>query len=395
MGPIDIRVTTGQNRARFSTMKGEWMKDRRYWVVPLAALVLVGAVWAAAGAGASTGKAAATKVTLQLKWVTQAQFAGYYAAAAKGYYKQTGLDVRIKVGGPDIIPEQAVAGGGAEFGIDWLPSLLSARDKGTKLVNIAQVFTRSGMTQLTWKDSGINSIAKMKGKKVGNWLGGNEFELFAALTRAGMNPSANKGVTIVKQPFDMNLFLNRQIDSASAMTYNELAQVLETKNPKTKKLTKLSELNVIKMESIGTGMLEDGIFTTEKWIKDKAHQATAKKFLAASFKGWIWCRDHVKDCTNIVLKQGPTLLKGHQTWQMNEINALIWPASKGIGVMNKAAFDRTAKIAKQFKVIKKTPSGAYRDDLAKAAVAQLKSQGVDVNGKKWKKAVVKVTPGGK
>jgi NitT/TauT family transport system substrate-binding protein len=395
MGPIDIRVTTGQNRARFSTMKGEWMKDRRYWVVPLAALVLVGAVWAAAGAGASTGKAAATKVTLQLKWVTQAQFAGYYAAAAKGYYKQAGLDVRIKVGGPDIIPEQAVAGGGAEFGIDWLPSLLSARDKGTKLVNIAQVFTRSGMTQLTWKDSGINSIAKMKGKKVGNWLGGNEFELFAALTRAGMNPSANKGVTIVKQPFDMNLFLNRQIDSASAMTYNELAQVLETKNPKTKKLTKLSELNVIKMESIGTGMLEDGIFTTEKWIKDKAHQATAKKFLAASFKGWIWCRDHVKDCTNIVLKQGPTLLKGHQTWQMNEINALIWPASKGIGVMNKAAFDRTAKIAKQFKVIKKTPSGAYRDDLAKAAVAQLKSQGVDVNGKKWKKAVVKVTPGGK
>jgi NitT/TauT family transport system substrate-binding protein len=376
-------------------MKGEWMRNRRYWVVPLAALVLVGAVWAAAGAGASTGKAAATKVTLQLKWVTQAQFAGYYAAAAKGYYKQAGLDVRIKVGGPDIIPEQSVAGGGAEFGIDWLPSLLSARDKGTKLVNIAQVFTRSGMTQLTWKDSGINSIAKMKGKKVGNWLGGNEFELFAALTRAGMNPSANKGVTIVKQPFDMNLFLNRQIDSASAMTYNELAQVLETKNPKTKKLTKLSELNVIKMEGIGTGMLEDGIFTTEKWIKDKAHQATAKKFLAASFKGWIWCRDHVQDCTNIVLKQGPTLLKGHQTWQMNEINALIWPASKGIGVMNKQAFDRTAKIAKQFKVIKKTPSGAYRDDLAKAAVAQLKSQGVDVNGKKWKKAVVKVTPGGK
>jgi NitT/TauT family transport system substrate-binding protein len=376
-------------------MKGEWMKHRRYWVVPLVALVLVGAVWAAAGAGASTGKAAATKVTLQLKWVTQAQFAGYYAAAAKGYYKQAGLDVRIKVGGPDIIPEQVVAGGGAEFGIDWLPSLLSARDKGTKLVNIAQVFTRSGMTQLTWKDSGINSIAKMKGKKVGNWLGGNEFELFAALVRAGMNPAANKGVTIVKQPFDMNLFMNRQIDSASAMTYNELAQVLETKNPKTKKLTKLSELNVIKMEGIGTGMLEDGIFTTDKWIKDKAHQATAKKFLAASFKGWIWCRDHVRDCTNTVLKQGPTLLKGHQTWQMNEINALIWPAAKGIGVMDKKAFNRTASIAKQFKVIKKSPSGAYRDDLAKAAVAQLKSQGVDVNGKKWKKAVVKVTPGGK
>jgi NitT/TauT family transport system substrate-binding protein len=373
------------------------MKHRRYWV-GIAALALAGAVWAAVGAGAAPAKqskAAATKVTLQLKWVTQAQFAGYYAAKAKGYYNKAGLDVRIKVGGPDIIPEQVVAGGQAEFGLDWLPSLLSARDKGTKLVNIAQVFTRSGMTQLTWKDSGINTIAKMRGKKVANWLGGNEFELFAALTRAGMDPTRNKGVTIVKQPFDMNLFMRRQVDSASAMTYNELAQVLETKNPKTGKLTKLGELNVIKMENIGTGMLEDGIFTTEKWIKEKKNQETAKKFLAASFRGWLWCREHSADCVNIVLKQGPTLLRGHQKWQMNEINALIWPAPKGIGIMDRAAFDRTARISKQFKVIKKSPSGAYRDDLAKAAVAQLKKQGLDVNGSSWKKAKVKVTPGGK
>src|SRR5436190_719996 len=375
------------------------MKHLRYWVGAVGALVLGVAVWAAAGtAGAGTARshsAKLTKVTLQLKWVTQAQFAGYYAAAAKGYYKQAGLDVNIKVGGPDFIPEQVVAGGQAEFGLDWLPSLMSARDQGTKLINIAQVFTRSGMTQLTWKDSGITSINKMRGKKVANWLGGNEFELFAALTRAGMDPSANKGVTIVKQPFDMNLFMNRQVDSASAMTYNELAQVLETKNPKTGNLTKLSDLNVIKMQNVGTGMLEDGIFTTDKWISDKSHQAIAKKFLAASFKGWIWCRDHAKDCVNAVLAQGPTLLKGHQTWQMNEINALIWPNKQGIGIMDKAAFNQTAKIAKQFKVIKKTPSGAYRDDLAKAAVAQLKKQGVDVNGKGWKKAVVKVTAGGK
>src|SRR5919205_1264264 len=378
--------------------KGDWMKHRRYWVAGIAALVVAAATAFAVTAAGGTKRAHSpklTKVTLQLKWVTQAQFAGYYAAKEKGYYKKMGLDVTIKVGGPDIVPEQVVAGGQAEFGLDWLPSLLSARDAGTDLVNIAQVFTRSGMTEITWKDTGINTIAKMRGKKVANWLGGNEFELFAALTRAGMDPSHNKGVTIVKQPFDMNLFMKHQVDSASAMTYNELAQVLETKNPKTGKLTKLSELNVIKMENIGTGMLEDGIFTTEKWIKDKAHQAIAKKFLAASFKGWIWCRDHAKDCVNAVLAQGPTLLKGHQTWQMNEINALIWPNAKGIGIMDKAAFNRTARISQQFKVIKKAPSGAYRDDLAKAAVAQLRSQGVDVYGKTWKKAVVKVTPGGK
>jgi len=375
------------------------MKDRKYWVGAVAAVVMAVAAWAAVGtAGASPAKHAApakTKVTLQLKWVTQAQFAGYYAAKAKGYYAQQGLDVNIKVGGPDIVPEQVVAGGQAEFGLDWMPSLLSARDNGTKLVSIAQVFARSGMTELTWKDTGINTIAKMRNKKVGNWLFGNEWELFAALVRAGMDPAHNKGVTIVKQPFDMNLFMQRKIDAASAMTYNELAQVLETKNPKTGKLTKLSELNVIKMQSIGTGMLEDNVFTTEKWIKDKSHQATAKKFLIASLKGWAYCRDHPKECVSIVLKQGPTLLTMHQTWQMNEINALIWPSPKGIGIIDKASYSRTAKISKQFKVVKKTPSGAYRDDLAKAAVAQLKKQNVDVNGLSWKKAKIKVTPGGK
>src|SRR6266576_3458203 len=374
------------------------MKHGRYWIGGVAALAAAVGVWAAVGTAATPTKHSEqklTKITFQLKWVTQAQFAGYYAAAAKGFYKKAGLDVKIRVGGPDISPEQVVAGGQAQMGLDWLPSLMSARDQGLKLINIAQVFTRSGMTEITWKDSGINTIPKMRGKKVGNWLLGNEFELFAALSRAGMDPVHNKGVTIVKQPFDMNLFLNRQIDSASAMTYNELAQVLETMNPKTGKLTKLSELNVIKMQNVGTGMLEDGIITTDKWIKDKTHQAIAKKFLAASFKGWIWCRDHAKDCVNAVLAQGPTLLKGHQTWQMNEINALTWPNAKGIGIMDKKAFNQTAQIAKQFGVIKKAPSGAYRDDLAKAAVAQLKSQHVDVYGKTWKKAVVKVTAGGK
>ncbi|HXK16009.1 MAG TPA: ABC transporter substrate-binding protein [Gaiellaceae bacterium] len=374
------------------------MKHRRYWVGAVAVLAVVGGIAAAVGTAApakqSTPKL--TKLTFQLKWVTQAQFAGYYAAQAKGYYKKAGLDVNIRVGGPDIIPEQVVAGGQAQLGLDWLPSLMSARDQGTKLVNIAQVFTRSGMTEITWKSSGINTVAKMKNKKVGNWLGGNEFELFAALSRAGMDPTHNKGVTIVKQPFDMNLFLKKQIDAASAMTYNELAQVLESKNPKTGKLYKLSDLNVIKMDKIGTGMLEDGIFGTESWLKDKNNQATAKKFLAASFKGWIYCRTHMKDCVKIVLTHGPTLLKGHQTWQMNEINALIWPAPLGIGLMNAKDYQFTAKTTAKYNHLKQIPGHeAYRTDLAKAAQAALKKQGIDIYGKGWKKANVKVTPGGK
>jgi NitT/TauT family transport system substrate-binding protein len=374
------------------------MKHARYWVGGLAALAVAGGILAAVGTAAPSKHASQklTTLTFQLKWVTQAQFAGYYAADAKGYYKKAGLDVKIRVGGPDIIPEQVVAGGQAQLGLDWLPSLMSARDQGTKLVNISQVFTRSGMTEITWKSSGINTIAKMRGKKVGNWLGGNEFELFAALSRAGMDPAHNKGVTIVKQPFDMNLFVNHQIDAASAMTYNELAQVLETKNPKTGKLYTLRNLNVIKMDKIGTGMLEDGIFGTESWLKDKKNQETAKKFLVASFKGWIYCRSHLKDCVRIVLSHGPTLLKGHQTWQMNEINALIWPAPLGIGLMNSKDYKFTAKTTAKYNHLKKVPGHeAYRTDLAKAAQAILKKQHFDIYGNSWKKANVKVTPGGK
>ena len=363
--------------------------------VVVVALLAATAVLAVAASASASKNAGLTKVTLQLKWFPQAQFAGYYAAYDLGYYRKAGLDVTIKSGSNDIIPEQVVASGAAQFGIDWLPSLLAARDQGTQLVNIAQVFARSGMTQLTWKSSGITSVAQFKGKKVANWLGGNQYELFAALAKYGMDGATNKGVTIVKQPFDMNLFLNHQVDSASAMTYNELAQVLESKNPKTGKLYTPKDLNVIKMQDVGTGMLEDGIFSTASWLKSKANQAIAERFLGASLAGWIYCRDHVAKCVQFTLKAGPTLPKGHQTWMMNEINKLVWPNASGIGIMNAADFARTAKIAQQYGVIKKAPSGAYRTDLAKAAVAGLKAQGMDVYGKSYKPIVVKLTAGGK
>ena len=194
-----------------------------------------------------------TKVTLQLKWVTQAQFAGYYAAVAQGYYKDAGLDVKIKIGGPSITPETVVVGKQADFGLDWLPNLMATREKGSGLVSVAQMFERSGMTELTWKSSGIDTIAKMRRKKVGVWCCGNQPELFAALTKNGINPAKPSDVTIVNQPFDMDLFLKKQVDAAAAMTYNELAQVLETKDPATGQLYKLSDLNVFKMASPNVG----------------------------------------------------------------------------------------------------------------------------------------------
>ena len=345
----------------------------------------------AAASTAATGPA--DVVSVQLKWVAQAQFAGYYAALEQGYYEDEGLNVTIKPGGPDIVPEQVVLGGQAEFGIDWLDNLLATRDQNGDIVNIAQVFARSGMTEVTWKDSGLDSIASLKGKKVGVWLGGNEHKLFAALNKNGIDPQSD--VEVVAQPFDMNLFLNREVDAAAAMTYNELAQVLEQENPDTGELYTLDDLNVLKMSDQGTGALEDGVFVRGDWIQDEANQDIATRFLKASFKGWIFCRDNPDECLQIVLDNGPTLGEGHQRWQLNEINKLIWPNDLGIGVMNPDDFENTAQIAIDYGVIKnEASSDAYIDTYAKAAVEELKSEGADVNGASWQAPTVEVTPGG-
>ena len=208
----------------------------------------------------------------------------------------------------------------------------------------------------------------------------------------GWNMLAQRGVN---QPFNMDLFLKNQVDAAAAMTYNELAQVLETKNPKTGQLYKPSDLNIISMESVGTGMLEDGIFVRGDWIADKDNAQTAKKFLAASFKGWVYCRDNPDDCVQSVLNAGPTLGQGHQAWQMNEINKLIWPNDLGIGIMNPDDFDNTAQIALDYKIIKSAAnSDAYITDYAEQAVQQLQDEGTDVNGADWTAPEVEVTEGG-
>jgi NitT/TauT family transport system substrate-binding protein len=377
------------------------MKRAWWWGVAAFAVLAVLALAACGGGdegGGETGGAAGgggelQKVTLQLKWVTQAQFAGYYAAKEQGYYEDEGLDVDIKVGGPDIVPEQVVLGGQAEFGLDWLDNLLATRDQGGQIVNIAQVFARSGMTEVTWKDSGLDQITDLRGKKVGVWLGGNEHKLFAALNKNGIDPQ--KDVEVVAQPFDMNLFLNREVDAAAAMTYNELAQVLEQENPDTGQLYQLDELNVFKMSDLGTGALEDGVFVREDWIADEANQDTATRFLKASFKGWIYCRDNPEECLQIVLDNGPTLGEGHQRWQLNEINKLIWPNETGIGIMNPEDFANTAQIALDYKIIKSPANeDAYITDYAEAAVQELKDAGEDVNGADWQPEEVRVTPGG-
>jgi NitT/TauT family transport system substrate-binding protein len=332
-------------------------------------------------------------VKLQLQWVTQAQFAGYYAALDQGYYKDAGLDVTILEGGPDIVPQTVVAANGAEFGIAWVPKMLASREQGADLVNIAQIFQRSGTLEISWKDSNITKPEDWKGKRVGTWGFGNEFELFAAMRKVGIEPDDAKQVTIVQQPFDMSLLLNKEIDAAEAMIYNEYAQVLEATNPATGKLYQPEDLHVINFNDVGTAMLQDHIFARESWLKEAGNEDTAVKFLSASFKGWIFCRDHADECVQIVLKNGSTLGEGHMRWQLNEVNALIWPSANGIGMLDDALYKQTVDISTQFKVLQKAPdAGAVRTDLAQKALDSLTD--ADTKGETFEKQKVEVTAGG-
>jgi NitT/TauT family transport system substrate-binding protein len=336
-----------------------------------------------------------TPVSLQLQWVAQSQFCGYYAAEAQGFYEDAGLDVTILEGAVDIVPQQVVAAGGAQFGIAWVPKVLESRAAGADLVNIAQIFQRSGTLEVSFVDKGIESVEDLRGMRVGTWGFGNEHELFAALRGADIDPDNPDDVTIVQQPFDMSLLLNDEVDAAEAMTYNEYAQVLEQENPDTGDLYQPEDLNVIDFNEVGTAMLQDHIFTTESWLAEEGSEETAIAFIKASIQGWIYCRDNFADAVDIVLANGPTLGQGHMTWQLNEINKLIWPSPAGIGVMDEALWDQTVQVAVDGGVIAEEPSeGAYRTDLVEAALEELRADDVDVTGEDWEAETVEITPGG-
>jgi NitT/TauT family transport system substrate-binding protein len=350
---------------------------------------------AAGGAGDCTTM---TPVKLQLQWVTQAQFGGYFAAQDQGFYKAQCLDVTILEGAVDIVPQTVLANGDADFAIAWVPKALASREAGANIVDIAQVFQRSGTLQVSFKDKNITSPKDFAGKKVGNWGFGNEFEVFAAMTKAGIDPAS---VTNVAQQFDMVGLLEGDIDAAEAMTYNEYAQVLEAVNPATGKLYSPDDFNAISYESEGVGMLQDAIWADGTRLSDPAYNDMAVKFVAASLQGWAYCRDNSDACAQLVTSKNSILGLTHQKWQMNEINKLIWPASGGVGTIDKAAWDRTATLSQQTKnleggtVLTKAPDAdAYTNDIVKNAQTLLGTLGVDINGTSFKPETVTLTEGG-
>jgi NitT/TauT family transport system substrate-binding protein len=308
-------------------------------------------------------QASAESVTLKLKWVTQAQFAGFYVAEAKGYYKDAGLDVTIKPGGPDIAPEQVIAGGGADVIVDWMPAALAAREKGVPLVNIAQPFKRSGMELTCRAETGIKTPADFKGKTLGVWFFGNEYPFLSWMSQLGIPTNGGAdGVTVLKQGFNVDPLLQKQADCISTMTYNEYWQIIEAG-------VKAEDLVVFKYEDQGVATLEDGLYVMEDKLKDPAFVATMAKFVKASMKGWDDARTDPAAAVKVVLDNDSTgsQTEGHQTTMMGEINKLTEGSD---GSLDEAAYKRTVETLMKGgsdPVITKAPEGAFTHAVTDAA----------------------------
>ncbi len=301
---------------------------------------------------------AADKVTIQLKWVTQAQFGGYFVAQDKGYYQAEGLDVTINPGGPDIAPPQVIAGGGADVIIDWMPAALASREKGVALVNIAQIFKKSGMMLTCRKDSGIKSPADFRGKTLGVWFYGNEYPFLSWMSKLGIpTTGGSNGVTVLKQGFNVDPILQKQAECVSTMTYNEYWQIVDAGlSP--------SELVVYKYEDQGVSTLEDGLYVLEKNLRKKAFVSKMARFLKASIKGWKYAADHPDEAADIVLENDDTgaQTEKHQRRMMREINKLVGNQPQGIGYLIPADYRRTVDVlmsSDSDPVISKKPKGAW------------------------------------
>ncbi|MFB7894064.1 ABC transporter substrate-binding protein [Microbacterium sp. NPDC056044] len=338
-----------------------------------------------------------TPVTLQLQWLTQAQFGGYYLAAANGYWEDLGLDVEIIPGAVDIVPQDVLAAGDVDFAIAWVPKALASIEAGAGITNIAQIFERSGTLQVSWADSGLETPADLSGKTIGSWGYGNEWELFAGLTEADATD-----YTIVQQNFDMNALLSSEIDAAQAMTYNEYAQLLEATDPETGELYQPEDFTVIDWNKVGTAMLQDAIWANaERLESDPEYQDTAVKLIQGAILGWIDQRDDPQAAADEVTAAGSTLGTSHQLWMANEINKLIWPSTSGIGHINEDQWDATVSMALETKnqdgaqvITTDPPASAYTNEYVDKALEALRADGVDVEGADFTAVEVELKPGG-
>ena len=340
-----------------------------------------------------------TPVTLQLQWLPQGQFAGYYAAVEKGYFEEEGLDVTIVPSGGDIVPQDALTAGEVDYAIAWVPKALGSIEAGAGITDVAQIFQKSGTLQVSFPDSDIDEVADFEGKKIGSWGFGNEWEIFGAMALEGLDSTS---VEIVTQDFNMNALLDGDIDAGQAMTYNEWAQLLETVNPDTGELYQPDDFDVIDYNETGGSMLQDAIWAdTEKLENDEDYQETTVAFLKAVIKGWVFAAENPEEAAQITIDAGSGWGPSHELWMVNEINKLIWPSPDGIGIINEDAWNQTVEVALMSTnetgaklITEEPPASAYTNKWIQQALDELADEGLDLTGENFAPIEVELAEGG-
>lgn len=326
--------------------------------------LITSAALALAMTGGAFADGHANTVTLQLQWVTQAQFAGYYVALDKGFYEAEDLNVTILPGGPDIAPPQVLAGGGADAMLNWMPSALSAREKGLPVVNIAQPFKTSGLMLTCWKDTGIEGPQDFVGKTIGVWFFGNEYPFLSWMSQEGISTDGgDDGVTVLKQGFNVDPLLQRQADCISTMTYNEYGQVLDAG-------VSPDELVTFKYEDMGVATLEDGIYVLEENLSDEVFVDKMTRFVRASMEGWKYAEANPEEAASIIIENDETGAQSEaaQLRMMREIAKLTAGSD---GSLSEADFQRTVDTllaGGSDPVISAQPEGAWTSVITDAAL---------------------------
>ncbi len=313
---------------------------------------MIGGLLAGALALTASSAFAADALTLQLKWVTQAQFAGYLVAESKGFYDEENIDLTILPGGPNIAPEQVIAGGGADIIVTWMAAGLSARDNGVPLVNIAQPFKRSGLMMICPKETGITSVADFPGHTLGVWFFGNEYPFFAWMNKEGIKTDGSEGgVTVLQQSFDIQPMIQGQADCISVMTYNEYGQALDAGYGP-------DNLTIFNYTEMGNDLLEDGLYVMEDSLKDPAKVDAYTRFVRASMKGWAYALENPEEAAQIVVDMDDTgaATLEHQLYMVGEVSKLVDAADPALDM---TTYDRTVKALIDQSIIKAQPEGAY------------------------------------
>jgi NitT/TauT family transport system substrate-binding protein len=306
-------------------------------LIALAALccaaALAFALWS--GGQSATGAGRLEKATLILQWEPQAQFAGYYMALEKGFYRAHGLDVEVVPGGPAIDPVAYLQSGKADFATSFLTGAITAAASGVPLVDVGQVVNRSSL-MIVARRSAIKDRDDLDGRRVSLWGQSFRAAYLGYFATAGLEPR------IVPQYYSVNLFLQGGVTACAAMEYNEYHSIMQAG-------VDAGELTTFFMRDVGFGFPEDGIYTLAATARQRPR--VCREFAAASLEGWEYARQHPDEAVDSVMTHAaaahvPTN-RVHQRWMLDHILTAIYPGEHDTwqtGVLARADYERVKAI---------------------------------------------------